>query len=353
MIQVITKKDDLLLFKDSWDALYNEIDYATPFQSYSFNYYSWKILERDKRLHIILIYCQKDKKLQAIFPCVIHKNGILHFINGIHSDFCGALIHNDFVKDYHLYKEFSEYIRNNQEIQGFVFDNLKEDNYLTGILGYLFKGAQTRITNRWSYLTFYKDKNDKEMFLSSMQQLSSKDRYRLKNIQKKSQNLKFQLFRVHESPYPKRIVEDIIDTMITSKIRTEAYFSEKFKALLENVYEEGLLTIGCSFEGENPIAANLYLINGKEYIDWLAIYKDGKYNISNLLQMMERIYINGGGTFNFARGLYDYKISNFRPEIHNLYRIEYSKSNKGQMMILKSFYWYYLKVFLKVILKRR
>ena len=32
-----------------------------------------------------------------------------------------------------------------------------------------------------------------------------------------------------------------------------------------------------------------------EYVDWIAIYKDGRYNMWNLLQMVEYIYSNGGG----------------------------------------------------------
>lgn len=352
MIKVIKTEENFVSFKQEWDDLYSELQFVTPYQSHSFNYHNWNILERTTGLYILCIYRQKDMQLQAIFPCVLSNRGVLQFINGVHSDFCSALIREEVRRDYHFYKEFADYIKQTSEIKGFMFDNLKGDNYLLAIMECFFKGMQTRISNKWSFFEIKACDVKDGGFINSMLQLTSKDRYRLKNVLKKAQTTELIFFGINKSAYPKFIVNDIINTMLSSGTRTEAYFSDDFKNVLEYLYNDGLLSIAVTFEKDNPLVANLFLIHGNEYIDWLAIYKDGRLNTTNLLQVIEHIYNRGGGIFNFARGLYDYKVSNFRPEIHNLYRIEYAKNRMGQFNILISFYKYYLKVFLRPILKR-
>lgn len=350
MIEVIKTKEDFEALKDTWDALYSRIEYKTPFQSYSFNYNSWSILEKHEALHIIII--SKDMELQAIFPCVLTKRSVLQFINGIHSDFCGALIDEEVRKCYHLYKELADYIKESSEIKGFMFDNLKEDNYLASILGYFFKSMQTRITNRWSYFTVSSQEPKDKSFLDGMHHLNSKERYKLKKRVKKETSYDLKIFDISEEVYPTEIIDDIINTMLSSGMRTEAYFSDDFKHIIENLYNDGLLSVAVTSENNTALVANLFLMNGNEWLNWLVVYRDGQYNTANLLQMVDHIYTAGGGIFNFARGIYEYKVSNFRPEIHNLYRVEYAKSLKDQIGVLMSFYKYYLKVFLKPIIRK-
>ena len=168
MIKILKTKDDFIAFKQDWNEFYAQLDYVTPFQSYSFNFNSWSKLESDERLYIICIYREVNMLLQAIFPCIITKKGILQFINGIHSDFCGALILEDVRKDYHLYKEFVDYINDTVEIKGFMFDNLKEDNYMCAVFGYFFKGMQIRIANKWSYFHVNAKQELDKTYLDSM-----------------------------------------------------------------------------------------------------------------------------------------------------------------------------------------
>lgn len=347
MIKILKTKDEFIAFKQDWNEFYAQLDYVTPFQSYSFNFNSWSKLESDERLYIICIYREVNMLLQAIFPCIITKKGILQFINGIHSDFCGALILEDVRKDYHLYKEFVDYINDTVEIKGFMFDNLKEDNYMSAVFGYFFKGMQTRIANKWSYFHVNAKQELDKTYLDSMSHLSRKDKYKLVKVNKKFAPYNMKLFKISENSYPKDIVDSIIHAMLALGIRTEAYFSDDFKSIIENLYNDGVLSVAVTYKGNEPLVANLYLIQDNEYINWLVVYKERRYNTMNLLQSVEYIYNNGGGILNFARGIYEYKVSNFRPEIHNLYRVEYSKNFIGKVGNLLSFYKYYLKVFLK------
>jgi len=351
MIKIICTEHEFESLKSEWKDLFSRLNYVTPFQSFDFNYNLWTIFEKDASLYIVCVYRQSDKKLIAIFPCIKKRSGVLQFINHIYADYCMPIIDYEACKDYYIYREFADYIKSDDSVAGFMFDNLREDCYLIGIMGYLFRGTQTRISNKWtSFLLNYKDSGYKD-FVNSLSQLSSKDKYKIKNIIKKSPISELRLFNIKDSIYPKEIVDEIIKHMIKSGLRTNAYFTYDFRLFLERLYNAGLLTIACTFDGNKPLAANIYLIKDNEYIDWLAIYIDRRHNTTNLLQMMELIYNNSGGTFNFGRGLYDYKVSNFKPEIHNLYRIEYSKSRISQIRILFSICKFHLKEYVKPIFR--
>lgn len=351
MIKVINTVEGLEKLEEQWNSLYENISYKTPFQTFSFNYNSWSLLESSVPLHILCFY--KQKLLQAIFPCVLTPRGRLQFINGIHSDFCGALILDEYRKDFFLYKELVDYIRDTEEIKSFMFDNLKEDNYLAPVLQYFFKGMQTRLSNKWSFFEIMGKKEKDESFIHGMPHISAKDRANMKRYVRQTTDMSLKFYKKENDQYPVEIVDGIVEDMLSTGIRVEAYFSKTFKELIHRLYDDNVLSVAVSSNDNEPLSANLYLIHGNEYIDWLAIYKSAHYNSMNIVQGIDYIYQNGGGIMNFARGIYDYKVSNFRPEIHNLYRIQYSKSFVGQCIDLLSVYKYYLKVMLKPIIRRK
>ena len=87
-ISIINKIEDLLLIKEDWNELFLKGDYSI-FQSFDFNYYSWKhefISEKKNQLAITLITI--NESVVAIFPFYIDSNQQLRFINDIHCDCC-------------------------------------------------------------------------------------------------------------------------------------------------------------------------------------------------------------------------------------------------------------------------
>lgn len=350
MIKIIQSTQEWNDFRPQWEELYKSSS-ATPFQSFAFQYSSWNNMVNDGTLHIIVIIRDKDKSNIAIFPTYIDRCGILRFINGRHIDFCSALVSPEFERDYHLYEELADYIKCNCQIKGFELDNLKENNYLSSVLCYLFKGSLVTITNHWSYFNIVHSSKE-DYFLDCMPHLNKKDKYKVKKMTTKLADLSYHKFLISECPYPNDIVEEIIDHMIQNGVRTETYFSEAFKKVVTDIYNAGLLTLGISFRGEQASSCNMCLKRGDEYINWLAIYKDGCENTLNLIQMMQDICSSGGGIFNFARGIYEYKIRNFKPEIHNLYKISYRKSNCGKIGLWMNVCIYYLKQVVKSIIRK-
>ena len=87
-ISIINKIEDLPLIKEDWNELFLKGDYSI-FQSFDFNYYSWKhefISEKKNQLAITLVTI--NESVVAIFPFYIDSNQQLRFINDMHFDFC-------------------------------------------------------------------------------------------------------------------------------------------------------------------------------------------------------------------------------------------------------------------------
>ena len=352
MIKEITTLSAWSDFKDSWDKHLQECASATPYQSFAYYWHSWKNMDIEGCLNIILIYRQVDRKLLAICPCYIDKKGTLRMINDIHTDFCSFLVRTEVEKDYHFYSEFADYIKKNSRIKGFMFDNLDERNSLSSILLYFFPGALVRLSNKYSYTIVPAMKECDKTLIDSLPHLSTKDRSNLKKIQKGFSELKYAVLNISNTKFEATGVKEIVEYMSKSGLRTDAYFSESFISFIRELYNDGLISVALTSKCAEPVAANICINRGHDFFNWLAVYKDGKMTTTNLLQTIQFIYENGGGILNFARGIYEYKVRNFRPEIYNLYRIEYSKKKLGQICNLLSVYKYYAKCVLRPLIRK-
>lgn len=349
MITVCKKIEELNEMQETWSNLLAQSPCATPYQSFAYVKSSWENIVKEGELHIISVIREKDKLLQAILPCYLDKRGILRMINDINTDFCAPIVLPEFEYDYHFYSEVSDYIKETPEIKGFMFDDLKEDCHLTAIMEYFFKGSIVRMTNKWSLMVMDSCADD---YLQSIKFMNNKDRYKLKKMSKKCEKLEFKFLDKSNGMSPAPILEELVNSMTSSGLRTEAYFTKEFMNVIYDCYNAGILTVAVTYKDGEAMAANLYMINGNEYIDWLAVYKEGQYNTFNLLQMLEYIYNHGGGSLNFARGQYDYKIRNFKPVLHCLYRITYTKSKFGQFKNWLDATKYYLKTVVKPYVRK-
>jgi len=351
MVQNINTTNKWEILKPEWNDLFVKCNNVTPFLSFAFQFSSWKYLVNEGTLHIITIIREKDDILQAIFPTYIDNHGILRFINGRHIDFCSALILPEFEHDYHLYEEFADYIKSNNHIKGFEFDNLKEDNYLSSILCYFFKGSLVTITNHWS--CFKVGSPDTfETPLEAISHLNKKDRYQLKKMYNKTKDLDFTYYSSPKNAFPDKDFTFLVDYMTKNGMRTDAYFSDEFISLIKDCFNNGILDLGFSYIGNTPVSCNMCMNYKGEYVNWLALYQEGRQNTLNLLQTLNYMYEKGGGLFNFARGIYQYKMQNFRPEIHNLYKITYRKRPFHRFFSLFGTYVYYLKQVVKSIIRK-
>ena len=354
MISVICQESAFQELEGTWNELYNAADAMTPFQSFAYNWNSWHF-SRGKRgtLHIVVIVRQKDKYVQAIFPCYIDGKGALRFINDRDSDFCGPIIHRDFVGDYHVYEEFSDYVKEQKEIRHVRLENLVAQSAILGYLRYFFTGAVVLNNNTYSIVNVDKLNNQPKGAIDCIGTLNSKEKYRLVNIQKKMDGESLKVYeRSNGDDYPTEVVNTLIDGMVAKGIRERQYFNGDFQTLFKSLYDAGILQVAVTMKDNEPIAANICLTMGQnKVIDWISIYSERHYNLHNLLQMISRIS-EEGGELNFARGSYEYKIHNFRPVIYNLYSLRYSRTTLGTLNDICHVSWPFIRKLVKRIVKK-
>lgn len=355
MIKILRTSEELVQMQDSWNELYTQSFQAGPFQTFDYVLAAWKFMNnKDSELHVICVYRQKDNLLQAIFPFCLNKKSYLVFINDRHSDFCREIIRREFADDYHVYEEVADYIKSNKVIMGMRFDNQRSDSRLTAYFCYFFVSPFVVRQTAFSTVNISKNDNRAKNVVETLPNLNTKDRYRLKNIQKKAMGEDFIVYAKDlEMDYPETLIRKLINDMIEKKIRTVDYFADRMQTLFSDVYRAGLLQVHVTLNEGVVVAANLYLKSSfsEEYIDWIALYKEKKYNLDNILATISHI-AKTGGVLNFARGTYPYKVHNFRPCISNLYRFQYSKTVMGSINILIDSAWINAKQIIKSIIRK-
>lgn len=350
MISVVSQENAFQELEGTWNELYNAADAMTPFQSFAYNWNSWQFSHGKKdSLHIVVVIRQKDKLVQAIFPCYIDGKGALRFVNDRDSDFCGPIIHKGFVGDYHVYEEFSDHVKAQKEIHHVRFENLVAQNAVLGYLRYFFTGAVVYNNNAYSILQIEQRKGD-DHFTKALPVLNATERNRIKKVYNKLKISTFVRFD-GDVDYPEKELEILMQSMVEAGIR-EMDYQKTFVPLLKTLYKEKMLLIGVTYLDGQPLAANIFLKGENEYINWLVFYTDKQYNLWNVLQHIE-YFSETGAVLNFARGLYEYKMRNFRPVIYTLYSLRYSASTLGTLNDIRYVGWHFFRKLVKRIITNR
>jgi len=357
MIKVITDKDSLLAFKDEWDALYAIDPDATPFQK--FEYIVAEVnclveLKGHKNLNIICIKDSPANKWVAIFPFILTTEGNLEFINAIHSDFCLPLINPAF-NNYNIYKELSDWLLLNKDINGLNLLNLKADSSLLSVLKPHFKFQITYDVNQYSSIPVYKKDSDRDVIDSIRYVQATKRKNLRKSLSKINPDTEFKIFSNRENKaYPKDLINELIACMVGNGIRTSKYFSEEMLLFWEELYENDVLILATISENKEPKSCHFMFYDEKknEYIMWIILYSDPSWNLKINLLIAQHIYDNGGGTINFARGIYDYKLVNFHPDVKPLFCVRIAKTRRRHLRNLLAVGFHYLKPVIMSIIRR-
>lgn len=79
---------------------------------------------------------------------------------------------------------------------------------------------------------------------------------------------------------------------------------------------------------------------------------DNTWNMKINLMIADYLYNNGGATINFARGIYDYKMVNFHPDVKPLFCLKVSKTKWGHLKNIINTAFHYFKPVIKSWLGR-
>lgn len=337
MLRLISTSEGFLEIKRDWDSLCTlQLDFC-PFQTYSFINASLKLESKEGRSLYILCYSPKEKSsIKAIFPFCLYRDGSLHFINEEHSDFCSAIIDPQSQTNYIMYEELFHYLSDDSRIKRIYLNHIKKDDLLLPYMGHFSRHAKIYRTENYSFFDIFRDDNDSN-FIDSLRHLSAKERNRLKNISKKMYDISFSVLSLKKGDnYPEESINYLSNQMVEVGIRTKEYFSYQLLSFFKELYYNGIINIALVYESGRLGSASLFYMNeDKNYtIQWIILYTDKKYNLWNKLLIMDSLYQNGGGRFNFGRGTYGYKIQHFRPILQNLFCVDIPKTNNMRIKIL-------------------
>lgn len=356
MVNIIKDREGLLAIKPEWESLYEQLDSATVFQSFGFVEACLDFIEKDKssHLHIITINDAQQKSIIAIFPCVLTSKGVLEFINQRHCDFCMPLV-NPIKDHYNFYKELSDYIKSDSAIKGINFQNLPSGTSLLSVLKYHFKYMITNDINFYPVVPISPKETDKH-FTDAFITVPSKKRWNLKKTFNQAQeNISFVLVSKSDgAEYPESDINALVDTMVGNGSRTSEYFSKDMLSWWRRMYENSTLSFAIVYENEIPKSCTLVFYDKikNECVTWIMLYEYSKWNMRSNLLISKYIYGNGEGILNLARGIYDYKVNNFHPDVKPLFCLRVAKTKWGHFKNIVATALHYSKPIVKSWLGR-
>lgn len=335
MIKIIQNINELEEIKEYWNALYEEDDNCTSFQSFEYNYVSWKrFCHNDYSLFVILFYQKQEKTPSAIFPFCIDSKNCLRFINEDHSDYQTALVKESVKTDLKMYEEVYGFVKSQPNIQRICLNHLRHDDLLLHYFGCVSTYARLYGTESYSYLPISPKQEEDGSFVDSLRHLTAKERNRLKNIEKKATDLSFKILSIESDDYPETEVNELVQIMIKNGLRTSAYFTDSLLGFIKDLYQAGVLKIGKIYQGQDLGSISFFYQYKNLCIQWIIIYSDKAYNLQAKLKIINSFSESGGGIFNFGRGTYAYKIQHFRPIIQYLFCVDIPFRRKARMTLM-------------------
>jgi hypothetical protein len=331
MIRLISNIESLQDIRDFWIEVYNADPSATPFQSFDYIYASviFENATNKNSLYIIGIKDDPTNKWIAFFPFSKCRSGELRFLNFRNTDFCGPIIIPEF-NHYNLYEELSQFILNEKQIKGVTLDNLLPSSQLMAVFAPHFKYNIITGCNYYSEIEIYNLPKDKDA-IDGFRYLRSNRKKNLRRIKERYSDCQYKyVSQLTGDAYPQKEVDILVDVMLKDGIRSRGYFSSTMLQFWEELYNKGILSAALLYKEGKIVSCNFVIEDHKhnQYIKWIMLYADNKFNMAINMFIEDELYKSGGATINFARGIYDYKLVNFHPDVKPLFRLYLSKTKK-------------------------
>ncbi|MEG1574629.1 MAG: hypothetical protein RR341_06130, partial [Bacteroidales bacterium] len=167
--------------------------------------------------------------------------------------------------------------------------------------------------------------------------IKASNRYNLKHIYEECKDLNFRIYtKASSDEYPENDIKYMVNRMISKGIRTKEYFDPTMLSFWENIYNNLLTEITVLYDEQmHPLSIGIVFSEYKkqEFIRWIILYDNKKYNSWNDVRYFIEKAQNNSGTIDFGRGGYFYKTVHFKPTIENIYRLMYSKTLWGNWYI--------------------
>lgn len=312
--RIIDDINDFKSIERDWKILYKSIS-SNFFQSFTFNYYSWKhILSKDSKNKLSIIVVSEDNIEVAILPFYICRDTV-RFINDVHADFCDILLEKgceiNFIAIINL-------IKSKYRITKIQLINLKRISILKDQLeNYSFNYLSMISISEYSYFTL------RGGDFPENSALPSKQRYNIKKIiQKKIGNHQV-LSSYFDNPFPRRDIINLRDLMIKLGYRDKKFLDGNWINFLEKLYSNNLLDISLINRNKNVDAISFIMKKGDVFMFWIDLFNDTpRINIYNYIKFVTSLSSSKDYMeIHLGRGLYPYKVRNFKPESRRLFAV--------------------------------
>ncbi len=322
-IKTIYSLKDFLGLEKSWNELFSSGNY-TFFQTFNYNYLAFEnMLSKNNKNKLNIIFIKNGDKAVCICPFYSDKNGVLRFINDIHSDFCDILLDNQFT--------FKEISLIEKSIMSYRFINIKKDSQLLKVFkNNNFKYVYKENNARFSYINLLKGE-----FPENNKNLKSKYRHRIRGVVKKNKQSRHMILSYKEQEFPLDEIVLLRDKMIKLNYRNKEYLDSFLIGLLKDLYEKNELIVSKITKNEKIQALSFILVQKNQYLIWIDMFDNSKMiNIFNYISLLTNLSAKSNVEFHFGRGDYDYKIKNFCPVVDDLISINAFQNKFLQMRFL-------------------
>ena len=324
-VRIISEIQEFFEHKDQWDAIFNKHDYSF-FQSFEFNYYSWiSELSKNKLNRLCIISLKNNGLVFAILPLYIDSKRRLRFINDMHADFCDVLSEQKF----ELETVLSE-IRDKFKFHSIHFINFTKDSFLYK----LFKENHLNNSLVMTHTKYSDIAISAGSFPNSVIRYKSKQKTEFRRVKKKNLGKDhYILQKDDDQDFPINEIYKLRERIIKLRLRKDIFLDEGRLLLLRELYNSNRIFISLVKTKGNTNAISFISRNKNDYLFWIDMYDNSKMiNIYNYILFIEKISLNNSVNINFGRGVYDYKIENFKPDIKQLFAV-YIYKNKFKLSL--------------------
>ena len=324
-INIISDIKDFKKIQISWINLFNSESYSV-FQSFEFNYYSWKYeLSKNRMNYLCIVVLNDALGVYSILPLYIDRNKVLRFINDDHADFCDFVTRDNI----NLSKVF-KYLRSKVDFRLISLINVcSNSNIYKYTQDVNIKHKLVKIISEYSFLNIKQGD-----FPYNLPHYRSHQKHRINKAYKKYKNRQSVIYDCKEHMFPKKDILYIRDYMIENGIRDYSFLTDDRLSLIEKMYNSGLVVLHFVKKGNRINACNIMIKSSSDQLMfWIDLYDDLQMvNIFSYIVFIKNFSLERPLYINFGRGRYFYKVSNFAPTFNNLYRIMLFH-NKWYMLI--------------------
>jgi len=309
-LKVINNISDFKNLEEDWNRLFRKKNSYSVFQSFEFNYFSWKYDLSKSRNILSIVVLYDDNSIKSILPFYIDRRIRLRFINDIHADFCDCL--TDIEIDF---DEIVKQLKSNFKIKYFNLINLRTDAYI--LEKKLPAYCKLSSFSEYSILQL-----EKGIFPDNYSQYKSKQKTEFRRIIKKHKDKKHELIDCNILDFPISEIETLRDDMIQLGLRDENYLLANQLLLIEELYNKGKIILSIVKTNNKINAVSFVIKDSTQYLTWIDMFDNSKMiNIFNYISLITVLSSEESVIINFGRGGYRYKLLNFIPQSKDLFSL--------------------------------